>query len=56
MNEVKTTKKKPWNKKVITTSNQWNHNASGSKSVEEYSLLQIYEAIDEYKNNCSYYN
>ena len=54
--EIKKTKKthnKPC--KVITTSRQWNCNASGSYPIDNYSSNQIYEAIDEYKNNCNYY-
>ena len=54
--EIKKTKKthnKPC--KVITTSKQWNCNASGSYPIDNYSSNQIYEAIDEYKNNCSCY-
>ena len=45
---------KPWNGKVITTSKQWNCNASGSCPIDNCSSNQIYEAIAEYKNNCNY--
>lgn len=43
--------KKRWDKKVITTSNQWNFNAFGSKAVDCYSTSALYDAIAEYKRD-----
>ena len=54
--EIKKTQKKAKSPcKVITTSRQWNCNASGSYPIDNYSSNQIYEAIAEYQDNYNYF-
>lgn len=43
--------KKRWNGKVITTGNQWRHNADGAKAPTNYSMEEIWDAVRDYYNS-----